>query len=88
MISKISLSAAVLAAAVVFAARPSVATPAASFSALKGTAASQPSIVDQAHFFHRTCRRGANGWHKHVRTVGRIQCTNQKCDKNGKCFWY
>lgn len=86
MTRKLPLAAAVLAAGLLFTSVPGMATTGASLGALKDVGAAQ-SAIDKAHFWHRTCRRGLNGWHKHVPGVGRVQCTNHIC-KHGKCFWY
>jgi hypothetical protein len=92
MISKLTLSAATLAAAVFVATLPGSAATLGGLAPLKSIAAEQPSAVEQAHFWHRSCQAGLNGWHKHVKGVGRVQCTNHKCyiKPNGKerCFWY
>jgi hypothetical protein len=84
---KLSLAAASLAAGLLIAAMPGMAAGTASLATLKTLGAEQHSAVEQAHFWHRTCRRGLNGWHKHVPGVGRVQCTNHTC-RHGKCFWY
>ena len=88
MISKLSLSAAALAAAMFVATLPGSAAGVGGLAPLKSAAEAQQSMVEQAHFWHRTCRRGLNGWHKHVPGVGRVQCTNHKCYRNGHCVWY
>lgn len=82
---KFWLAAASLAAAVAFSGTASAASP-APLSLLKDVAA-QSTNVAQAHFWHRKCRRGLNGWHKHVKGIGRVQCTNHVC-KRGKCYWF
>lgn len=88
MKKKIWLAAASLAAGIAFASIPAVsASNPSSLGALKTVGAAQSSNVTQAHFWHRTCRRGLNGWHKHVKGIGRVQCTNHVC-KHGKCYWY
>jgi hypothetical protein len=84
---KFLLPVALLAAGVLFAAIPSQAGTIGGFNTIKTLAAEQPSNIDQAHFWHRTCRRGLNGWHKHVKGIGRVQCTNHVC-KRGKCRWF
>jgi len=86
MARKLSLVAAMVAVGVLSAASQGMATTAGSLGALKGVGAAQSSI-EQAHFWHRTCRRGLHGWHKHVPGIGRVQCTNHVC-KHGKCWWY
>jgi hypothetical protein len=83
---KISLAAASLAAGLLAAALPGVAAGTAPLGALKAVGAEQSS-VEQAHFWHRTCRRGLNGWHKHVPGVGRVECTNRVC-RHGRCYWF
>lgn len=82
-----SIAAAGVAAGLMMAAMTGPAAAAASLAPLKTINLESQSMVDQAHFWHRTCRRGLNGWHKHVKGVGRVQCTNQKC-RHGKCYWY
>lgn len=59
----------------------SVAAPLPNLSTLKADISAQ-SDVEQAHFWHRRCRRGLNGWHKHIKGVGRTQCTTMRCWKN------
>ena len=86
MISKFSLTAAVVAAGLMTAMTPASAAT-LSVGALKDTAAAS-SQVEKAHFWHRTCRKGLNGWHKHVRGIGRVQCTNHKCYRDGHCVWF
>lgn len=92
MISKLSLSALVLATGVAAAALPVSATTVGNLAPLKGITAGQATLLDEAHGFHKTCRRGLNGWHRHVPDVGRIQCTNRKCTKNAlgitKCTYF
>jgi hypothetical protein len=46
------------------------------------TALADAMPVHQTHGWHRSCRRGLNGWHRHVRGVGRIQCTTRRCSRN------
>lgn len=69
----------------------SFAAPLPALSTLKDTGAAQ-SQVEQTHGWHRSCQRGLNGWHKHVRGVGRIQCGNAKCWTNKwgykRCSYY
>ncbi len=79
MISKVTLSAAALAAALFAATLPGSATTVGNLAPLKGITAGQQSMVEETHGWHRKCWRGLNGWHKHVRGVGRVQCTNKKC---------
>jgi len=86
MTRKFSLVAATIAAGLLCAMSQGMATTAGSLGALKGVGATQ-SGIEQAHFWHKTCRRGLHGWHKHVPGIGRVQCTNHIC-KHGKCWWY
>lgn len=86
MARKLSLVAAMVAVGVLSAASQGIAATGGSLGALKSVGADQ-STVEQAHFWHRTCRKGLNGWHKHVKGIGRVQCTNHVC-KHGKCWWY
>ena len=78
MISKLSLSAATLAAAFVFVTLPTSATTIGGLAPLKSVAGQQQSLIEKTHGWHRTCKLGLNGWHKHVPGVGRVQCTNKK----------
>jgi hypothetical protein len=84
---KLSLAGAALAAGVLFATMPAMAANMGSFGALNEVGAAQPSPVQKTWGWHRTCRRGLNGWHKHVKGIGRVQCTNHVC-KRGKCRWF
>lgn len=89
--SKIFAGAA-LAAAVALASPSFAASPASGLAPLKSIAVEQ-SQVEKAHGWHRKCRRGLNGWHKHVRGVGRVQCTTSKnCYRNmfgyRVCDWF
>lgn len=59
----------------------SVAAPLPNLSTLKDGMSAQ-SQVEQAHFWHRKCRRGLNGWHRHIKGVGRVQCRTMRCWKN------
>ncbi|CAA2143593.1 hypothetical protein [Hyphomicrobium sp. ghe19] len=86
MARKLSLVAAMVAVGVLSAASQGIAATGGSLGALKGVGAAQSS-VEKTHGWHRTCRRGLNGWHKHVPGIGRVQCTNHVC-KHGKCWWY
>ena len=92
MISKLSLSAVTLAAAVALAAIPVSATSVGGLAPLKGVAAGQQSLIEEVHGWHRKCHRGLNGFHKHIPGVGRVQCTNKKCYTNSygvtKCVWF
>lgn len=74
MISKSSIAAAVAVTTMLFAAPAGMAAGSAGLAPLK-TLTAQSSIVEKTHGWHRKCRRGLNGFHKHVRGVGRIQCT-------------
>ena len=76
--TKFSLSALTIAAGLAFAALPGAATPAANLAPLKQLNLEQSSIVEKTHGWHRKCRRGLNGWHRHVPGVGRVQCTTQR----------
>ncbi len=78
---KLTLSAAIAAAGLLAASTAASAAPLPSLSTLKEAAAAQ-SQVEQTHGWHRRCRRGLNGWHKHVPGVGRIQCTTARCWTN------
>lgn len=44
-----------------------------------------------AHGWHRTCRHGLTDVHKHVKGVGRVECTTQRCYTNKwgqkRCSW-
>jgi hypothetical protein len=84
---KLWLAGASLAAGVAFASMPAISASNTSLGVLKDIGAAQSSSVTKAHFWHRTCRRGLNGWHKHVKGIGRVQCTNHVC-KRGKCYWF
>ncbi|HET6388933.1 hypothetical protein [Hyphomicrobium sp.] len=86
MTGKFSLMLAVIAAGVLGAAAQGMATTAAPLGALK-SAGEMKSSIEQAHFWHRTCRKGLHGYHKHIKGIGRVQCTNHVC-KHGKCWWY
>jgi hypothetical protein len=90
---KTSLCAAALAATVAFAA-PTVnaASPASGLAPLKSIGLDQ-SNIEKTHGWHRRCRKGLNGWHRHVKGVGRIQCTTSKnCYTNmfgfRVCDWF
>lgn len=87
MNGKIWLVAAALAAGIAFSGASANAASAAPLSLLKDVSATQSSNITKAHFWHRKCRRGLNGWHKHVKGIGRVQCTNHVC-KHGKCYWF
>ncbi|MEQ1670772.1 MAG: hypothetical protein ABL893_07945 [Hyphomicrobium sp.] len=68
-------------AALALSAGASLAAPLPNLSAMKDGALAQ-SQIEKTHGWHRTCRRGLNGSHKHVRGVGRIQCGTAKCWTN------
>lgn len=89
-VSKVSLSLAAASAALLLALAPVSAAPSSPLSLLKGAAAQQ-SMVAQAHFFHRSCRKGLSDVHKHVRGVGRVTCHSRRCHTNSlgveKCTW-
>lgn len=89
-VSKVSLSLAAALAALLLALAPVSAAPSSPLSLLKGAAAQQ-SMVEQAHFFHRSCRKGLSDVHKHVRGVGRVTCHSRRCHTNNlgveKCTW-
>jgi len=86
MTRKFLFAAAALAAGFAFATLPGSAATLGSVGAMKDVGKAQ-SNVEQTHGWHRTCRRGLNGYHKHVPGIGRVQCTNHVC-KHGKCWWY
>ena len=91
MLSKITLSAAALAAAMFAATLPGGAQPSPSaLSQLKAAAAEQ-SIVEKTHGWHRTCRKGFTDVHKHVKGVGRVTCKTRRCTTDGlgvkHCVW-
>jgi hypothetical protein len=85
MTGRPAVYAAAIIATFMVASAPGEATTAGSLGALKGAEA-QHSIVEKAHGWHRTCRRGLNGYHRHVPGVGRIQCTARKCWTNSWGF--
>ncbi|MBK9080527.1 MAG: hypothetical protein IPL91_16195 [Hyphomicrobium sp.] len=92
MSSKLTFSAAVVAAGLLAATLPgSAASLTGNLNGLKDAATAQ-SLIEQTHGWHRSCRRGLNGWHKHVPGVGRIQCGNHRCWRNKwgvrRCVWY
>ncbi len=92
MISKLSLTAATLAAAIFVATLPGSATTVGGLAPLKTIAGAQQSMVEKTFGWHRTCRRGLTDWHKHVPGVGRVTCTTKKCTVNRlgvrRCRWY
>lgn len=90
---KLSLSAAVLAAGLAMATIPVSAQPGSALPQLKSIVGSEASMVEKTHGWHRKCRKGLNGWHKHVKGVGRVQCTVAKnCYTNvfgfKVCDWF
>lgn len=92
MTFKFALSAFALAAGVAVMAMPVSATGVGSLAPLKGFTAGQATLLDEVHFAHKTCKRGLNGWHRHVPGVGRLQCTNKRCTTNAlgvsKCVYF
>ncbi|MBX9683804.1 MAG: hypothetical protein K2X41_08450 [Hyphomicrobium sp.] len=92
MSSKITLAAVAVAGVALLATAPVFAAPASGLSPLKTIGANQ-SIVEETHGWHRQCRKGLNGWHRHVKGVGRVQCTTAKnCYTNvlgfRVCDWF
>ena len=83
--------AAIAAAGLLSLSTPAGATPASGLAPLKPLALEQ-SNVEQAHFWHRRCRKGLTDWHKHVRGIGRVECTAHKCWKTPhgytRCMWF
>jgi len=77
MIAKLTISGIAVATGIAFAAG-AWAGPASSLAPLKPLALEQ-SHVEQAHFWHRRCRKGLTDWHKHVKGIGRVECTALKC---------
>lgn len=49
------------------------------------------SFEASAHGWHRTCRHGLTDVHKHVKGVGRTECTTRRCTTNSmgfkRCVW-
>lgn len=79
MNTRVTLSVAV-AACLAFAAMPSSAAPLAPLTQLD---LKQSTMVEKTHGWHRKCRRGLNGWHRHVKGIGRVQCsTARNCYTN------
>lgn len=78
MTTRLTIAAVAFAAGLACAAMPGSATPAGALSPLKQLNLEQSSIVEKTHGWHRKCRRGLNGWHRHVRGVGRVQCTTAR----------
>ena len=81
MSSKFTLSALLFAGGMLAVTLPVSATSLPNLSLLKVQALEQ-SQVQKTHGWHRSCRKGLNGSHKHVKGVGRIQCTTAKCYTN------
>ena len=81
MISKRTLTAVAAAAGLLAATLAASAATMPNLSLMKDAAVAQ-SQIEKTHGWHRTCRRGLNGWHKHAPGAGRIQCTTAKCYKN------
>lgn len=50
-----------------------------------------PSFEASAHGWHRTCRHGLTDVHRHVKGLGRVECTTQRCYTNKwgvkRCKW-
>jgi hypothetical protein len=90
MIKKL-MFAATMGAGLFLAGSAGMATTAGSLGMLKGVGTAQSS-VEKTHGWHRTCRRGLNGYHRHVPGVGRVQCTAHKCWTNSwgirRCRWF
>lgn len=87
-----ALGAALLLAAAAFSASgPATAAPGGALGALKAQTAEQ-SMVEKTHGWHRSCRRGLNGWHRHIPGVGRQQCSSRRCWTNRwgvrRCTWF
>ena len=78
---KLSLTAALAAAGLLAATMSATAAPLPNLSLLNDMAASQ-SQIEKTHGWHRKCRKGLNGSHKHIRGGGRLQCTTAKCHVN------
>lgn len=92
MLKKLTLTAAALCTAVVITSATTVAAPATGLSPLKALTADQ-QIIEKTHGWHRKCRKGLNQWHRHVKGVGRVQCTTAKnCYTNvfgfRVCNWF
>ncbi|MET0430982.1 MAG: hypothetical protein ABWZ86_00785 [Hyphomicrobium sp.] len=91
MTLKFSVVAVAIAAGIVCASTSGMATPASPLGVLKGVGLQQ-SNVEKTHGWHRTCRRGLSGYHKHIPGVGRVQCTARKCWTNSwgirRCRWF
>lgn len=91
MARMLTLCAVTLAGAVLTISAPGMATTAGPLGALKEVGSAQSS-VEKTHGWHRTCRWGLNGYHKHVPGVGRVQCTARKCWINSwgirRCRWF
>jgi hypothetical protein len=91
MIRKLSFAAATVVAVSLLASAHGKAATIGPLGGLKSAGVVQ-SNVEKVHGWHRTCRRGLNGYHRHVPGVGRIQCTARKCWRNRwgirRCRWF
>ena len=91
MIRKLSFAVAAIVAGLSIAGPSGVASTAGSLGVLKSVGAMQ-SNVQKTWGWHRTCRRGLNGYHKHVPGIGRVQCTAHRCSTNSqgvrRCRWF
>jgi hypothetical protein len=81
MISKLTLATLAAAAGLLAATLPASSATLPNLNIMKDGAIAQ-SQVEKTHGWHRKCRKGINGSHKHVKGVGRIQCTTAKCYTN------
>jgi hypothetical protein len=81
MISKLTLASVVAAGGLLAATLSVSAATMPTLNILKDTATAQ-SQIEKTHGWHRKCRKGLNGSHKHVPGVGRSQCTTAKCFTN------
>jgi hypothetical protein len=90
MVRKLPFAAAAIAAGFFLVSAPGMATT-GSLGALKAVGLQQ-SNVQKTHGWHRTCRWGIGGYHKHVPGIGRVQCTARKCWRNSwgirRCRWF
>ncbi len=92
MLSKLTLTAAACAAIATLASTAGIAAPASGLTPLKTIGADQ-SNIEQVHGWHGKCRKGVGQWHRHVKSVGRVQCTTAKnCYTNvfgfRVCDWF
>lgn len=87
---RFALGAAVMAVAAL-ASLSATAAPQGALGSIKPVAGEQ-SLIEQAHGWHRSCRRGFTDVHRHIRGVGRVSCTTRRCWKNKwgfrRCRWY